>query len=74
MELIMSTLVIWPAEIAGSGEPRRQSSFLQRLIQARESQARRYLKSHLGVLTGLTEGRLRDLGFDTEEIKFIRGA
>lgn len=72
--MIMSTTsaFLGSADTLVRAEPRRDS-FLTRLVKAmtaaREAQARRYVASHLAVMS---DERLSDIGFTADEIKAVR--
>lgn len=66
----MSTLALRPVgTFAPAAKPSLQSGFLQRLIRARETEARRRVRVHLAALG---DGHLRDLGFSGDDIAALR--
>jgi len=66
----MSTLALRAAGVIASAvQPEPGLSFLQRLIAAREEEAKRRVVSHLAAMD---DGRLAGLGFSPDDIKALR--
>jgi hypothetical protein len=70
MEMIMSTIALWPAEAATPAvEANPRPGFFQRLIKAREKDARR--RTH-AFLAAQPDQRLLDLGYTAKDIQELR--
>jgi hypothetical protein len=70
MEMIMSTLVLKPGEVAApSADKKPRLSLFQRLVAARERQAARLITHYLATQP---EGQLLDLGLTANEIEALR--
>jgi hypothetical protein len=68
--MVMSAIALRPTDVAiASRESTPRPSFLQRLIKAREAEARRHVQ---GYLAAQSDARLEDLGFTPGEIETMR--
>ena len=66
----MSTLALWSADTtARAFEPRAEPSLFQRLMQARERDARRHIQAFLN---WQSDQRLQGFGYSAAEIEAIR--
>ncbi len=66
----MSTLALRAAGVIASAvQPRPGQSFFQRLIAARENEAKRRV---VGYLAAIDDARLEGLGFGPDDIKALR--
>lgn len=66
----MSTLALRLVDtLASTAEPEPQSSLVQRLIRARDDNAKRIVRMHLAAMD---DGRLRSLGFSDGDIGALR--
>jgi hypothetical protein len=70
MEMIMSTIALRAAGLVASAvEPKSGKSLVQRLLEARENEARRRVVSYLAAMD---DGRLQGLGFTPDDIAALR--
>lgn len=66
----MSTLALRGAGVIASAvEPKSELSFIQRLLKARENEAKRRVLTYLAAMD---EGRLKELGFTQNDIDALR--
>jgi hypothetical protein len=70
MEMIMSTLALWSADTTVPAvAPKAKPSLFQRLIEAREADARRHIQAFLN---WQSDERLQGFGYSAAEIEAIR--
>jgi dGTP triphosphohydrolase len=69
MEMIMSTLVLNQADALGPSAEKKPWRSFERLVQARENEARRRVTDYLA---SQTDERLAGLGVDSEGIAALR--
>jgi hypothetical protein len=70
MEMIMSTLALWPADTASAAiTTKPKPSLFARLIAAHERKATRHVRSYLGAQS---DERLKDLGYSGKDIAALR--